>query len=59
MDSVYLPIGELQTWAKAAEEMQKLELRHLHNERKMENGRKAVGGETGPGGKEGERESRA
>jgi len=56
VDSVYLPIGELQTRAKAAEEMQKLGLRHLHNERKMENGRKGVGGETGGGGKEGERE---
>lgn len=35
--------------------MQKLGLRHLHNERKMENGRKGVGEETGEGGKEGER----
>ena len=49
MDSVYLPIGELQTSSKAAEEMQKLGLRHLHNERKMENGRKGVGRETGAG----------
>lgn len=59
MDSVYLPVGELQTSSKAAEEMQKLGLRHLHNERKMENGRKGVGRETGGGGKGGERESRA
>lgn len=56
VDSVYLPIGELQTSSKAAEEMQKLGLRHLHNERKMENGRKGVGRETGGGGKGGERE---